>query len=190
MRLLLIDNYDSFTYNLYDYLLQTGADCIVLRNDAFEAQDIAGMGVQGIVLSPGPRRPEHAGCMMAVIEQYHQKLPMLGVCLGHQALGMFFGASLHKAPAPVHGKTSLIRQNGHAMFAGIAPEFTVMRYHSLTLSLKAEGDLVPTAQSTDDATLMAMSHRELPLWGVQFHPESCMSEGGLQLLQNFINLCQ
>lgn len=189
MRLLLIDNYDSFTYNLYDYLLQTGVACIVLRNDAFEPAAIEGMGVRGIVLSPGPRRPEQAGCMMAVIEQYHQRLPMLGVCLGHQALGMFFGADLHKAPAPMHGKTSVIRQEGHAMFEGIASEFSVMRYHSLTLSLDPAGELLPTARSMDDATLMAMAHRELPLWGVQFHPESCMSEGGLQILENFIKIC-
>lgn len=189
MRLLLIDNYDSFTYNLYDYLLQTGVECMVLRNDAFEVADVERMDVRGIVLSPGPRRPEHAGCMMAVIEQYHQQLPMLGVCLGHQALGMFFGASLHKASVPMHGKTSVVRQEGHAMFAGIEPEFTVMRYHSLILDLDPEGDLRPTARSTDDDTLMAMAHRDLPLWGVQFHPESCMSEGGLQLLQNFIKIC-
>jgi len=185
MNILLLDNYDSFTYNLYDYLLQTGVDCTVLRNDAFTMEELELLDFQAIVLSPGPKRPADAGLMMAVIERYNLRLPILGICLGHQALGEFFGAKLLKASLPMHGKTSVIQHQGHPVFQGIPEKFTVMRYHSLLL----EPPLPPCLHclaNTDSGEIMALAHQSLPLIGVQFHPESILTEHGLQLLRNWV----
>ena len=185
MKILLLDNYDSFTYNLYDYLLQTGVECHVLRNDAFSLKSLEEIEFQAIVLSPGPKRPADAGLMMPLIERYHQQVPILGICLGHQALGEFFGASLQRAALPMHGKTSLIRHNGHWLFEGIPAQFNVMRYHSLILESLHDTPLDCLA-STSNAEIMALAHRTLPLVGVQFHPESILTEYGLQLIQNWV----
>ncbi len=185
MKILLLDNYDSFTYNLYDYLLQTGVDCTVLRNDAFTMEELELLDFQAIVLSPGPKRPADAGLMLAVIKRYYQRLPILGICLGHQALGEFFDAKLVKATLPMHGKTSLIQHKGHPIFQKIPEKFTVMRYHSLLL----KSPLPPTLNclaSTDSGEIMALAHQSLPLIGLQFHPESILSEHGLQLLRNWV----
>ena len=186
MKILLIDNYDSFTYNLYDYLLQTGVECVVFRNDAFSLVDLEQIDFQAIVLSPGPKRPSDAGLMMHVIEQYHTRLPILGICLGLQGLGEFFGAKLVKAAVPMHGKTSLIQHNGHRLFKDIPTPFTVMRYHSLLLQSLDETALECLA-TTATGEIMALAHQTLPLFGVQFHPESILSEHGLLLLRNWVD---
>lgn len=186
MHLLLLDNYDSFTFNLYDYLLQTGVSCTVLRNDAFELQDLTTIEFQAIVLSPGPKRPADAGLMMQIIDQYHQKMPILGICLGHQALGEYFGAKLVKAAEPVHGKTSAVMHHNHWLFEGIPSPFTAMRYHSLLLE-SLEGTPLQKIAATKNAEIMALEHPSLPLTGVQFHPESILTEHGLKMIQNWVN---
>ncbi|MBK8555272.1 MAG: aminodeoxychorismate/anthranilate synthase component II [Lewinellaceae bacterium] len=184
MKILLLDNYDSFTYNLYDYLLQAGAQCQVLRNDA----TLPGPDrFDAIVLSPGPKRPEDAGQLMDIVARYHQIKPMLGICLGHQAIGTYFGAKLVRARVPVHGKTSLIRHENHLLFQHTPPFFEVMRYHSLLLQDLEHTGLMPLA-STEDGELMAFTHTKLPLYGMQFHPESVLTEYGLTLLQNWLSL--
>lgn len=187
MKILLLDNYDSFTYNLYDYLLQTGAECQVLRNDALPLAAFEQLDFQAIVFSPGPKRPADAGLMPALIERLHDRVPMLGICLGHQALGEFFGAQLVKAKVPMHGKTTEIRHNGHPLFTGIPERFTVMRYHSLLLE-SLDGTPLECLAKTDDGEIMALTHRSLPIVGVQFHPESILTEHGLQLLKNWVRI--
>ncbi|GAB4493234.1 MAG: aminodeoxychorismate/anthranilate synthase component II [Saprospiraceae bacterium] len=187
MKILLLDNYDSFTYNLYDYLLQTGVECQVLRNDALPLSAFEQPDFDAIVFSPGPKRPADAGLMLPLIERFHDRIPMLGICLGHQALGEFFGAKLIKAKVPMHGKTTEIRHNGHPIFAEIPTRFTVMRYHSLLLESLDDTPLECLAE-TADGEIMALSHRTLPLTGVQFHPESILTEHGLQMLKNWVKM--
>ncbi|GAB3543834.1 anthranilate synthase component II [Spirosoma fluminis] len=184
MNLLVVDNFDSFTYMLVDYLRQTGANCRVVRNnDSLER--LCQRGVDGVVLSPGPGTPLTAGRLSEVIQYYHQRVPMLGVCLGHQALGEFFGAKLAKAGQPMHGKTSSIRTlTDDLLWNGLPGVFTVTRYHSLLLT-DLPDTLVPLAV-TDQGELMALRHRTLPLWGVQFHPEAALTEHGLRMLTNWI----
>jgi anthranilate synthase component 2 len=185
--MLLLDNYDSFTYNLYDYLQQLGVACTVVRNDALDPNLLDPDAFDALVFSPGPGRPADAGCMMALIERFHACKPMLGICLGHQALGEFFGAALQKARAPMHGKTSEVQHNGHPLFQGIPDRFTVMRYHSLALQLPPGGPLQGIAY-TAEGELMALAHPTLPLYGVQYHPESILTEFGLPLLKNWLRL--
>lgn len=187
VRILLLDNYDSFTYNLYDYLLQAGADCIVVRNDELSLPELERLAVEATVFSPGPKRPADAGVMLPLIEAWHQRMPMLGICLGHQALGEFFGARLIKARIPVHGKTTAIRHTGHPLFEGIPSPFNVMRYHSLVLE-SLTGTPLDTIARTGEGEIMALAHRSLPLLGVQFHPESILTEHGLQILKNWMRL--
>lgn len=189
MRLLLLDNFDSFTFTLRDYLQQAGATVEVVRNNV-PLEQIAQLSFDGIVLSPGPGVPAAAGCMPALIAAYHQRVPMLGVCLGHQALGEFFGAQLVRAARPMHGKVSQVRcQVADPLFAGLPAQFGVTRYHSLVLQ-----GLPPTLQPlayTADATreLMALRHATLPLYGVQFHPEALLTTHGLTLLRNWVACC-
>lgn len=189
MNILLLDNYDSFTYNLYDYLLQTGADCQVVRNDALPLQSFERLDFDALVFSPGPKRPADAGLMMALIERFHREVPMLGVCLGHQALGEFFGARLVKAKTPMHGKTTEIQHYGHPLFAGIPSRFGVMRYHSLLLD-SLDGTPLDCLALSDSGEIMALAHRTLPLVGVQFHPESILTEHGLQILRNWVGMVE
>lgn len=186
--ILVVDNYDSFTWNLVQLLAAAGAAVEVVRNDAASAAELLARRPAGIVLSPGPGRPETAGVCMELLRQ-RPEVPLLGVCLGHQALGVACGARCVRAPEVVHGKTSEIHHDGSGLFAGLPEPFAATRYHSLVLepeSLPAE--LRPVAR-TADGTLMAIAHRELPYHGVQFHPESFATAGGARLAGNFLALC-
>jgi len=187
--ILMIDNYDSFTYNLVQVLAGAGAEVEVVRNDAESVKALLARGPEGIVLSPGPGRPEDAGVCLDLLRERPQ-VPLLGVCLGHQALGVVFGARVDRAPRLMHGKTSPVRHEDLGIFAGLPNPFEATRYHSLEVkegTLPAE--LEPLAWA-DDGTLMGMRHRELPYWGVQFHPESILTGAGAHLLGNFLDLCQ
>jgi anthranilate synthase/aminodeoxychorismate synthase-like glutamine amidotransferase len=184
MLITLIDNYDSFTYNLKDYVCQLGVECKVIKND--EIDDDLLEKSDAIILSPGPQRPENAGDLMLVINKYYKIKPILGICLGHQAIGMHFGAELVKALQPKHGKVSLIRHIESDIFENIGNPMQVMRYHSLIL--KNLPDCIKVISFTDENELMAFKHRSLPLWGVQFHPESILTPSGLNLLKNWLSL--
>ncbi|RYF67661.1 MAG: aminodeoxychorismate/anthranilate synthase component II [Cytophagaceae bacterium] len=185
MDVLVVDNFDSFTYMLVDYLQQAGARCRVVRNDEPWDSLIDGP-VDAVVLSPGPGIPEQAGYLLDVIAHYYQRVPMLGICLGHQALGEFFGATLAQASRPMHGKVSVIRtQTDDVLWRGLPTEFAVTRYHSLVLT-NLPPQLVGTAL-TEQNEVMALRHRTLPLWGVQFHPEAALTEHGLALIGNWID---
>ena len=183
----LIDNYDSFTYILHDYLLQTGHECAVYRNDEISLSQLIALDPQRIIISPGPETPLQAGITMEVIDHFHNSVPILGVCLGHQALGMYFGAKLVHTAYPMHGKTSEIRHIKHPLFKDIPSPFTAMRYHSLAVTDFDDTPLEVLAK-TDDGTNMALSHKQYPSLGVQFHPESVGTEYGLQLLRNWADL--
>lgn len=190
--ILVIDNYDSFTYNLVQYLGELGAEVTVRRNDEIPASEIAGMRPSAIVLSPGPKTPAEAGITLEVIRTYGASIPILGVCLGQQAIGAAYGGRVVRANRLMHGKTSEVRHSGTGLFAGLPDPLRVMRYHSLTVereSLPAELEI--TAWSEEDASeVHALQHRTHPVYGVQFHPESVLTDGGKQLLSNFLNLTQ
>ncbi len=177
-------NYDSFTWILHHFLQQAGGDCVVYRNDEIDVAQLEAMQPERLILSPGPETPLQAGITMAAIEKFHDRIPILGVCLGHQALGMYFGARLVHAPEPVHGKTSTITHNGHALFAGLPKKYDVMRYHSLAITDTENSGLQEIAH-TADGTVMAIAHSQYRCTGVQFHPESVGTEHGLQLLRNW-----
>ncbi|SOD78770.1 anthranilate synthase component II [Spirosoma fluviale] len=185
MEVLVVDNFDSFTYMLVDYLRQAGADCRVIRNDE-SMSCLTRDSVDAVVLSPGPGVPKAANRLMDIIDYYHRRVPMLGVCLGHQALGEFFGATLSRAGKPMHGKVSTVRViEKDCLWQGVPATFDVTRYHSLVLT-DLPVELVSTAV-TEENELMAMRHRTLPLWGVQFHPEAALTQYGLTLIQNWID---
>ncbi len=188
MKLLVIDNYDSFTYNLVHFLGELGADSKVFRNDKISLDEIEAMAPEGIVLSPGPATPNEAGICLALIDRFKATTPILGVCLGHQAIGQALGGDVVRAPSLMHGKTSRVNHNGKGLFRGLNAGFEATRYHSLIVERETlPRDLDVTAW-TDDGLIMGMQHRTLPLHGVQFHPESIASENGHALLQNFLNL--
>jgi para-aminobenzoate synthetase component 2 len=185
MNVLVVDNFDSFTYMLVDYLQQAGAHCHVVRNNESWSR-LTDVSVDAVVLSPGPGVPQQAGRLMDIIAHYYQRVPILGVCLGHQALGEFFGAKLTQASRPMHGKVSSIRTiTDDVLWRGLPTEFAVTRYHSLILT-DLPTQLVRTAVTEQDE-LMAMHHRTLPLWGVQFHPEAALTQYGLKLIENWID---
>ncbi len=190
LMLLLIDNYDSFTYNLYQYFCQLGAEVLVKRNDELQLADIERLAPQRLVISPGPCTPNEAGISLAAIRHFAGKLPILGVCLGHQALGQAFGANVVRAREVMHGKTSAIRHLDSGVFHGLNNPLTVTRYHSLVLEAATLPDCFEvTAWSERDGVhdeIMGIRHRQLALEGVQFHPESILSEQGHQLLDNFL----
>ena len=185
--ILLLDNYDSFTYNLYDYLLQLGAEVLVVRNDELTLDEIIKLEISALVISPGPGRPEQSGILMEVLDYYKNKIPILGICLGHQAIGLHFGADLVKAPLPMHGKVSEISASNHQMWTGIDKYHKVCRYHSLALRLPLPEELEVTAMS-EDGVVMALVHKELPIWGLQYHPEAILTENGMSLLKNWLKL--
>ncbi|MBL7712181.1 MAG: aminodeoxychorismate/anthranilate synthase component II [Chitinophagaceae bacterium] len=184
----LIDNYDSFTHILHHYLLLTGHECIVLRNDETELRALATLQPERLIISPGPQTPAESGISMEAIRFFHDKIPILGICLGHQALGQFFGAPLLHSPRPMHGMKSRVRHSGHPLFRGIPPEFEVMRYHSLCIDIGQSASLIPLASAADDGVLMAFGHRELPLTGIQFHPESIGTPCGQQIIDNWAGM--
>ena len=187
--ILVIDNYDSFTYNLVQYLGELGTHPLVRRNNEITLDEIAALAPKQIVISPGPGRPEQAGITLDVIKRFGPSIPLLGVCLGHQAIGMAFGGSVVRAVAPMHGKTSTITHDGRGVFAGIASPFSVARYHSLVVQREGlPAELEVSAQTEDYATVMALRHRTHPIHGVQFHPESIMTREGSHLLRNFLNV--
>jgi anthranilate synthase component 2 len=186
--ILLIDNYDSFTFNLYHFLGDVGAQCEVWRNDKLSVADALAMQPEAIVLSPGPCTPTEAGICLDLIEAAAGRIPLFGVCLGHQAIGQAFGGKVIRAPEPMHGKVSDISHTGAHILAGLPTPFRATRYHSLIVERDTIPDsLVPTAW-TDDGLIMAMHHRTLPIYGVQFHPESIASEHGHAILANFLAL--
>lgn len=182
---LLIDNYDSFTYMLRDYILQCGETCLVIRNDEKTINEILKIHFSCIVISAGPKTPENAGIVLPLIEKIHAKVPILGICLGHQALGSFFGMKLKKATVPTHGKTSIIKiKPKHYLFKNLPENFEVMRYHSLILEQEKTSELEVVAH-TMQGEVMAIAHQNFPLAGLQFHPESVLTVHGLQILKNW-----
>jgi anthranilate synthase component 2 len=188
--LLLIDNYDSFTYNLFHYLGQLGAEVVVKRNDEITTAEALAMKPEAVVLSPGPCTPNEAGICCELIEKANGTLPILGVCLGHQSIGQVYGGKIVRAPAPMHGKLSRIHHNGRSVFRGLNNDFMATRYHSLTIapeSMPADLEITATA---DDGVIMGVMHKTHPVHGVQFHPESIASENGHALLQNFLRLAR
>ena len=184
---LVIDNYDSFTYNLVQYLGELGADVMVMRNDVVSLEDVVHANADHIVISPGPGRPEQAGVTMSVIRRLGQSTPILGVCLGHQAIGAAFGGEVVRAAVPMHGKTSTIEHNGQGVFSGIGGPFQASRYHSLVVAEQGlPEDLQITARTREDANIMGLRHRTWPVHGVQFHPESILTGEGKTILRNFL----
>ena len=182
--ILLLDNYDSFTYNLKDYLLQNHVEVEVVRNDEISIAEIEDMDIEGIVLSPGPGEPQNAGIMMECIEHFEQKLPIFGVCLGMQAIGMYYGAELKRAVYPMHGKVSKLTFNKHPLFEGI-DELEVCRYHSLVIEMAGAREIEAIAWS-DIGEIMAISHKHLAIAGVQFHPEAILTPKGKTIMSNWI----
>ena len=191
MKILVIDNYDSFTYNLVQYLGELGVEVLVYRNDALKTGDIKALGINAIVISPGPSTPAEAGISVDVIKQYAGVYPLFGVCLGHQAIGYAFGARIVKAQKIYHGKTSLIHHDGNTIFSGLENPFTATRYHSLVIDRKTlSGEFIISAESGEDHEIMAIRHKKLLIESVQFHPESILTADGKKILANFINMIQ
>ncbi|WP_422772420.1 aminodeoxychorismate/anthranilate synthase component II [Plantactinospora sp. WMMC1484] len=189
MRVLVIDNYDSFVFNLVQYLGQLGADCEVHRNDEIDVTEVGRLDVAGVLLSPGPGTPDRAGICLDVIREYGGRLPILGVCLGHQAIGAAFGGTVTRAPELLHGKTSEVRHRGVGVLAGLPDPFTATRYHSLAVLPETLPAEVEVTGWTGSGVVMAMRHRDLPIEGVQFHPESVLTEGGHLMLANWLAGC-
>ena len=183
---LLIDNYDSFTYNLFHFLGELGATLEVRRNDALSVDQALALRPLGIVMSPGPCDPDRAGICLDLVAAAAGKLPMLGVCLGHQAIGQAFGGQVVRAPVCMHGKLSQVRHHGQGLFEGLPSPFSATRYHSLTIAREGLPEVLEGTAETEDGVVMGLAHREFPIHGVQFHPESIASEHGHALLRNFI----
>ena len=188
--ILMIDNYDSFTYNLVQYLSELGEELVVKRNDAITAAGVARLKPTSIVISPGPGRPSDTGVSMELIKTYAGKIPILGVCLGHQCIGEVFGGDVIRAKRPMHGKTSRIFHDQHPLFAGIANPFEATRYHSLIVKRQTLPDVLEVTAWTAEQEIMALAHRRLPVYGVQFHPESILTAAGKDLLKNFLSLAK
>jgi len=191
MKVFMIDNYDSFTYNLVQYFQILGAEVVVKRNDQTTIEEIRELDPNAIVISPGPCSPKEAGISVKVVQELYRDYPILGVCLGHQSIGYAFGANIVRAKRLMHGKTSLITHRGEGIFSGIPNPFTAVRYHSLVIDEHTVPTFLKvTARSEEDQEVMAIQHTEYPVFGVQFHPESVLSEAGLDLLKNFLTIAQ
>ncbi len=187
-KILVVDNYDSFVFNLVQYLAQLGAECTVVRNDAVVAEDAA--NYDGVLISPGPGTPERAGVSIAMIRFCaEKKIPLFGVCLGHQAIGVAFGATVSRAPELLHGKTSLVHHQGQGVLVDLPSPFTATRYHSLCVERDTVGSELEITGATESGIVMSMRHRTLPIEGVQFHPESVLTEHGHQMLANWLTVC-
>jgi anthranilate synthase component II len=188
--LLLIDNYDSFTYNLFHYLGELGADVRVVRNDEISAVEALALKPEGIVLSPGPCTPNEAGICLEVIEKAAGAMPILGVCLGHQAIGQVYGGSIVRAPEPMHGKLSRVHHTGKSVFRGLNNDFLATRYHSLTIDPPSMPGSLEVTATSEDGVIQGVMHKSHPVHGVQFHPESIASENGHALLNNFLTIAR
>jgi len=186
--LLLIDNYDSFTYNLYQYLCELGQDVVVIRNDKTTVDDIGKMAPERIVISPGPGRPENAGISNEVVRHFAGVMPILGVCLGHQCVGQTFGATVDRAGEIKHGKSSLVHHDGKGVLAGLPNPFSAIRYHSLAVMEDGLPDCLEISARTENGIIMGLRHKRYQIEGVQFHPESIMTKQGKELLQNFLSM--
>ncbi len=189
-RILVVDNYDSFVYNLVQYLAQLGAEVIVRRNDAVSTAELADLGVDGVLISPGPGTPQQAGISMPMVtEAARLRIPLFGVCLGHQAIGAVFGGVVERAPELLHGKTSEVLHGGASVLAGLPVPFTATRYHSLAVRAETLPDEIEVTGWTESGVVMALRHRSLPIDGVQFHPESVLTQGGHRMLGNWLERC-
>jgi anthranilate synthase/aminodeoxychorismate synthase-like glutamine amidotransferase len=188
-RILVIDNYDSFVYNLYQYLGQLGADPVVHRNDALDPAGVVALQPDGVLISPGPGRPEDAGISTDVIRAMAGEVPILGVCLGHQCIAAAFGGQVVRADRVMHGKTSLVRHRGDGVLVGLPDPFEATRYHSLVVERDSLPPVLVVTADTDDGTVMGLRHRDLPVEGLQFHPESILTVGGHRLLANWLATC-
>ena len=186
--ILVIDNYDSFTYNLVQYLGELGAKLEVARNDQITVAEIEKKHPERIVISPGPNTPSDAGICLEVIQKFAGRTPILGVCLGHQAIGQAFGGKVVRAPEIMHGKTSKISHDGKTIFCGLPNPFPATRYHSLVIERSSVPDCLEVTAETEEGEIMGVRHRQFPIWGVQFHPESILTENGRQILKNFLRL--
>ena len=186
--LLLIDNYDSFTYNLFHYLGQLGADVVVKRNDEMTARDLLALKPQSIVLSPGPCTPNEAGICLSLIAEARGRMPIMGVCLGHQSIGQAYGGEIVRAPEPMHGKMSRIHHTGKSVFKDLPNDFLATRYHSLTIKPESMPSVLEVTAHSEDGVIQGVMHKSHPVHGVQFHPESIASEHGHALLDNFLKL--
>ena len=185
--ILIIDNYDSFTYNLVQYLGELGAELVVYRNDQISLEEIADIAPEKIVISPGPCTPNEAGISVALVQHFAGKIPILGVCLGHQSIGQAFGGKIVGAPTIMHGKVSEIHHRGQSIFEGLSDPFIATRYHSLIVERDSLPDCLEITAETDDGVIMGLRHRDMAVDGVQFHPESILTDEGKNLLQNFLD---
>ncbi len=189
MHLLIIDNYDSFTYNVVQYFGLLGAKVTVMRNDDLDAKEIEFNNFEALVISPGPCDPSKAGISLAAIKLAKGKLPILGICLGHQCIGQLFGGDIVRADRLMHGKTSPILHNGKDLFESMTDPFLATRYHSLLIAPESMPDELEITAHTSEGEIMGIKHKTLPIWGVQFHPESLATENGIMILKNFLKLC-
>ncbi len=188
--ILLIDNYDSFTYNLLHYMAEAGAEVVVKRNDELTAEQALAMQPEGIMLSPGPSDPDHAGICKDITLAAAGRVPLMGVCLGHQTIGQVFGGKVIRGDKPMHGKTSMVTHNGQGVFTGIPSPFRATRYHSLVVERASLPACLTITAETDDGAIMGLQHKDYAIHGVQFHPESIASEHGHQLIRNFLSMCR
>lgn len=186
--LLMIDNYDSFVYNLVRYFEELGEEIVIYRNDKINVEDIESMDIDGIIISPGPKSPKEAGVSLDIIDKFKGKIPILGICLGHQCIGYYFNAVIKKGNEPVHGKIFYITHNNKGLFNNVKYPLRVTRYHSLIVSRENLPDTIEITSETEDKVIMGIKHKEYPIYGVQFHPEAEMTEEGHKILNNFINI--
>ena len=190
MRILMIDNYDSFTYNLVQYLGSLGAEVVVKRNDEITLEEVKEIDPEGIVISPGPCTPKEAGISVPLIKKYYKDYPILGVCLGHQSIGYAFGGKIVRAKRLMHGKISQIYHTGEGVFEGIPSPFSAVRYHSLVIERESLPEVLKITAWSEDDEIMGIQHKEYPVFGVQFHPESVLSEHGMDILKNFLKIVE